>query len=158
MRTQLKITGLSLAAATIPGAQPTAGSASYSPAGTIAFASLAPRGWDLYVIDVQTQQSRRLTDHPALDYNANFSPDGRQIAFVSERDGNLELYTIGTDESGLRRLTTEFALDDHPAWSPDGQRLAFVSTRQSATMPGQAWNAVFVMNADGSGSKKAVAG
>jgi Tol biopolymer transport system component len=123
-------------------------------AGTIAFSSLAPRGWDLYVVDVQTRESRRLTDHLALDYNAAFSPDGQRIAFVSERDGNLELYTIRADGSDLRRLTDDFALDDHPVFSPDGQRLAFVSTREPAATPGQAWNAIYLMNADGSGVKR----
>lgn len=120
------------------------------PAGVIAFSSLAPRGWDVYLTDLQTRQSRPLTTHPALDYNAAFSPDGSQIAFVSERDGNMELYVMGTDGKGLRRLTNEFALDDHPCWSPDGKRLAFVSTRQPAKKPGQAWNAVYLRNADGS--------
>ncbi len=120
------------------------------PAGTIAFPSLAPRDWDLYVVDVQTRQSRRLTDHPALDYNAAFSPDGRTIAFVSERDGNFELYTIQRDGSNLKRLTANFAMDDHPAWSPDGKRIAFVSTRQPADKIGQAWNRIYVVNADGS--------
>src|SRR5262245_35728191 len=75
------------------------------PAGTIASASLAPRGWDLYITDLQTRQTRRLTDHPALDYNAAFSPDGKRIAFVSQRDGNMELYTVGLDGTGLKRLT-----------------------------------------------------
>jgi Tol biopolymer transport system component len=147
------ITGLALVAAPIVG-EPSGELAAGPPAGTIAFSSLAPRGWDLYVADVQTHESRRLTDRPALDYNAAFSPDGQRIAFVSERDGNLELYSIRVDGSGLRRLTDDFALDDHPAWSPDGRRLAFVSTRQPAAAPGQAWNAVYIMNADGSGVKR----
>jgi Tol biopolymer transport system component len=149
MRTLLLIAGLTLAVLPLPAAEP-----ADVPAGTIAFASLAPRGWDLYVTDTQTKQTRRLTDHPALDYNAAFSPDGRQIAFVSERDGNLELYVIGRDGGGLKRLTNDYALDDHPAWSPDGKRLAFVSTRQPSDTPGRAWNAVYVMNADGSGVER----
>src|SRR5262249_48676609 len=92
--------------------------------------------------------------HPALDYNAALSPDGKQVAFVSERDGNMELYLIGRDGAGLRRLTEEFALDDHPAWSPDSKRLAFVSTREPADKPGRAWNAVYVMNADGTRTRR----
>jgi Tol biopolymer transport system component len=120
------------------------------PSGTVAFASLAPRGWDLYLVDVETHQTRRLTDHPALDYNAAFAPDGDTIAFVSERDGNLELYTVHCDGSAPQRLTNEFALDDHPAFAPDGRRLAFSSTRQAAEKPGQAWNAIYVMDRDGS--------
>src|SRR5262249_23788488 len=124
------------------------------PVGTIAFSSLAPRGWDLYLTDLATSQSRRLTDHPALDYNAAFSPDGQAIAFVSERDGNLEIYRVNRDGSALKRLTKEFALDDRPTWSPDGKRIAFVSTRQPAEKPGQAWNALYLMNADGSGVQR----
>jgi Tol biopolymer transport system component len=151
MRTFFLITALVLAAAPLRSAEP---AGPRPPAGTIAFASLAPRGWDLYVTDVPTGQSRRLTDHPALDYNAAFSPDGRHVAFVSERDGNLEIYTARADGSGLRRLTDDFALDDHPAWSPDGKHIAFVSTRQPAAKVGQAWNAVYVMNADGSGVRR----
>ena len=148
------IAGLLLASSPGKAAKPAGGPAARLPSGTIAFSSLAPRGWDLYVSDVQTQKSRRLTDHPALDYNAAFSPDGQGIAFVSERDGNLELYSIRSDGSDLRRLTDNFALDDHPAFSPDGQHLAFVSTRQPAAVPGQAWNAIYCMKIDGSGVKR----
>jgi Tol biopolymer transport system component len=135
------------AAGTAAGDEPR--KASLPPPGTIAFSSLAPRGWDLYVADLQSGQSRRLTDHAALDYNAAFTPDGRRVAFVSERDGNMELYCVGLDGSGPTRLTSEFALDDHPTWSPDGKRLAFVSTRQPHNDAGRAWNAVYVMQADG---------
>ena len=139
-----------LAVTALDGAKPPEGPAGKLPGGTVALSSLAPRGWDLYTTDIQTHRSRRLTDHPALDYNAAFSADGRRIAFVSGRDGNLEIYTMNADGSGLKRLTREFALDDQPAWSPDGGRIAFVSTRQPAPVPGQAWNSIYAMNADGS--------
>jgi Tol biopolymer transport system component len=119
------------------------------PGGTIVFSSVAPRGWDVYLFDVGTKKSQRLTEHPALDYNAAFSPDGQRVAFVSQRDGNHELYVVNRDGTGLKRLTRDFALDDHPAWSPDGKQIAFCSTRQPAKSPGKAWNAVYVMNADG---------
>ncbi|MGO9019636.1 MAG: hypothetical protein ACLQVJ_14930 [Syntrophobacteraceae bacterium] len=125
-----------------------------SPAGTIAFSSLGPRGWDIYITDANTRQTSRLTDSPSLDYNVVLSPDGNRIAFVSERDGNMELYSVRLDGSDLRRLTDNFALDDHPAWSPNGSRIAFVSTREPAHTPGKAWNAVYVMNADGSGVRR----
>jgi Tol biopolymer transport system component len=118
------------------------------PRGTIAFSSLAPRGWDLYQIDVDTRQARRLTDHDALDFNAAFAPSGDRLAFVSERDGNAELYSLALDGTGARRLTDDFALDDHPAWSPDGRRLAFSSTREPADTPGKSWNAVYVLDLD----------
>lgn len=125
-----------------------------SPEGTILFSSLAPRGWDLHLTHVQTQKSRQLTKHPALDYNASFSLDGKHLAFVSERDGNLELYRANSDGTHLKRLTHNFALDDHPTWSPDSKRIAFCSTRMPARTPGKAWNAIYVMNADGTNAQR----
>ncbi|MBX6316552.1 MAG: PD40 domain-containing protein, partial [Isosphaeraceae bacterium] len=124
------------------------------PVGTIAFASLAPRGWDLYRLDVANRREQRLTEHPALDYNAAFAPDGDRLAFVSLRDGEAEIYTIQADGSEPRRLTTQFALDDRPAWAPDGRRLVFSSTRQPADRAGRAWNALYVMDADGSNVRR----
>ncbi len=122
------------------------------PSGTIAFASLAARDWDLFLTD-GSETETALTDEPALDFNAAFAPDGQQIAFVSERDGNMEIYRAGIDGAPATRLTDNFALDDHPTWSPDGSRIAFVSTRQPAPA-GQAWNGVYVMQADGSNVRR----
>jgi Tol biopolymer transport system component len=148
MRTTSVLAALALAAG-LPAAIPHTGRAADDrPTGTIAFSSLAPHGWDLYLTDVESRQTRRLTDHAALDFNAAFAPDGSRIAFVSERDGNAELYVIGADGLGLRRLTELFALDDRPAWSPDGRRIAFSSTRDAAEEPGRAWNAVYVMEVE----------
>lgn len=124
------------------------------PRGTIAFASQTPRGWDVYVAQVSTRKATRLTDVPALDFNAAPSPDGKRVAFISERDGNMEIYSMNPDGSDPKRLTNHFALDDHPTWSPDGKQLVFTSTRQPAERPGQSWNALYVMNDDGSGLKR----
>jgi Tol biopolymer transport system component len=154
MRTTPVMTALVLAAALAAAEPPTGRAGDERPTGTIAFSSLAPHGWDLYLIDVASHQTRRLTDHPALDFNAAFAPEGNRLAFVTERDGNAELYTIGVDGTGLRRLTDSFALDDHPAWAPDGRRIAFSSTRQPADQPGRAWNAVYVRGADGANPQR----
>jgi Tol biopolymer transport system component len=148
MRPLLALACSLLSVALLPAAGPPAASTE-RPAGIIAFSSLAPRGWDLYLHDRETGRTRRLTDHPELDYNAAFAPDGKHLAFVSQRDGNPELYTLGIDGTRPKRLTRVFALNDHPSFSPDGKRIAFVSTRQTAR-PGQAWNAVYLMNRDGS--------
>jgi Tol biopolymer transport system component len=148
------MTALVCACGLLGAALPGIGAEEDRPSGTIAFSSLAPRGWDVYVTDVESHETRRLTDHPALDFNAVYAPDGSRLAFVSERAGNAELYTMRADGTGLKRLTEEFALDDHPSWSPDGRRIAFVSTRESAEKPGMAWNAVYVMDAGGGSPKR----
>jgi putative membrane-bound dehydrogenase-like protein len=124
------------------------------PAGTVAFSSLAPRGWDVHLHDRETGKTTRLTDHPANDYNAVLTNDGRKLAWVSERDGNAELYAANADGTGARRLTDAAAYDDHAAWSPDGRSILFSSTREPASADGQAWNALYVMSADGHGVQR----
>src|SRR5262245_41785552 len=102
MRTLLVLTMLAPALS----ADPPRKFAPKTPAGTIAFSSIGPRSWDIYLTDLQTLQTRRLTDHAALDYNATFSPDDKQLIFVSEREGNPRLFVIQRDGTGLKRLTS----------------------------------------------------
>jgi TolB protein len=60
----------------------------------------------------------RLTDNPAIDGQANWSPDGTQIVFSSDRDGNYEIYFMNADGSGQTRLTDNPAGDEIPVWQP----------------------------------------
>jgi Tol biopolymer transport system component len=104
--------------------------ASYDPAWSpdgrlIAFVSERDGNAELYVMNADGTNPRRLTDHTAVDRDPAWSPDGTRIAFSSERDGNAEIYLMGTDGTGLARITASPAPDGHPAWSPDGNRIAF---------------------------------
>src|SRR3954447_10656919 len=150
----VSLAGLALISGSLPTVAWPAEAGEATPDGTIAFSSLAPRGWDLYRLEIGTGEIRRLTRHDALDFNASFAPDGNRIAFVSERDGNPEIYVLDPAGSSPRRLTDCFALDDQPRFSPDGRRIAFCSTRQPTNVPGRAWNAIYVMAADGSNPRR----
>jgi Tol biopolymer transport system component len=95
----------------------------------LTYSSYRPAGWDLYLYASPGSEPRRLTDHPALDYEAAFSPDGRWIVFTSERDGNPSLYVLDLEaEDPPRLLVRSDAMQDQAALSPDGRWLAFVST------------------------------
>jgi TolB protein len=95
----------------------------------IAFASFSPLNSDIFIADGDGRNPKPLVAHPALDYNASFSPDGRWIVFTSERNGSADIYRVRADGSGLERLTAHPAFDDQAAVSPDGRWLAFVSSR-----------------------------
>lgn len=89
--------------------------------------------WQIYIMNKDGGNIRRVM-HDA--YNNNFidwSPDNRKIAFVSDRDGNEEIYIINTDGTGLKRLTNNPARDIHPYFSPDGMKILFSSTRANGT-------------------------
>lgn len=96
---------------------------------TILYQSNRTGKWQLYVLDIASATSKRITKD---DYNNNF-PDwngsNEWIAFVSDRDGNEELYMMKADGSHLQRLTSDPERDIHPYFSPDSKYLLFNSTR-----------------------------
>lgn len=73
----------------------------------------------LFVLDVATGVTRRLTKPPLWAHFPAWSPDGEQIAFSGVTDGRdvYNTHVINRDGSGLRQLT-DFDLTPagHPAW------------------------------------------
>ena len=96
------------------------------------------------------------------------SPDGRRIAFEYAYGGlkfiaGVEWIVVGSvavmnaDGSDVRQLTQlqrpPTSSEDHvPVWSPSGKQIAFV--RLNSTAKPQNRQAIFVMNADGSGVRR----
>ena len=121
----------------------------WSPDGReIAFASLHDNQRDIYVTNIDGDQVRRLTNHPAEDHAPAWSPDGRRIAFYSNRDHQAGIFVVDADGANLKRLTIGF--HDYPTWSPDGTRIA---VWVAGDPPG-----IGVMRASGRGLKVIVEG
>jgi dipeptidyl aminopeptidase/acylaminoacyl peptidase len=87
---------------------------------------------NLWIVDVESGDLRRLTFGRSRDEQPAWSPDGRRICFVSNRhaDADLtwrrDLYLIDADGGAVTRVSggrgdRYFA---HPAWSPDGAWIA----------------------------------
>jgi Tol biopolymer transport system component len=104
--------------------------------------------WDLFAMDTDGGNVRRLTRGPLQETNPTWSPDGSSIAFAQqERNGNWVIYKMKADGSSRTRLTDDRASSQEPAWSPDGSRIAFI--RQAGA---RAY--VTVMKTDGSGLRR----
>lgn len=92
---------------------------SWSPDGTrLAFASTVDGNWEIYTTGFDGSDLRRLTDHPARDWDPAWSSDGAWIAYVSDRSGNGDIYLVRADGSEEYRLTASDAVEMFPAWRP----------------------------------------
>ncbi len=131
MKTHIKILAILLSiVASTDGINDAAAADIATDPGQIVFSSLRPGNWDLFYFSNPGATPRRLTDHPGLDYEATFSPDGRWVVFTSERRGHPDLYVI--DLKGDRRprlLIDNDAMEDQAVISADGKTLAFMSTQ-----------------------------
>lgn len=84
---------------------------------------------DVYIMNPDGTEQVNLTQHPAEDLSAVWSPTGEKILFTSDRRGARDLYVMNPDGSNVRRVfkfkTTEWRTD--PTWSPDGKQFAYES-------------------------------
>lgn len=114
-------------------------SPAWSPDGTrIAFSRATADSFaNLYVMNADGSDIRRLTEYPSNDLNPCWSPDGTQIAFSSRREGSPseDIHIIDVDGHRVTRIAWEEVRDLGPAWSPDGTRLA-ISAAVRVTIAG----------------------
>ena len=107
--------------------------------GQIAFVSRRDGNPEIYVMDANGKNQRRVTNHPGDDRSPAWAPDGKRIVFVSDRDGHVhpihgsptsEIYVIDADGRNPQNLTNSPYNDRDPSWSPDGKRVAFTALRE----------------------------
>ena len=76
---------------------------------------------EIYIIDDNGKNLRRLTNHPAWDSEPAWLPDGRHIAFNSDRDKDVHIYTMDLAGKNIKQIMDS---NGRPAISPDGQWIA----------------------------------
>lgn len=97
---------------------------------------------EIYVMNTDGSDVKRLTFNTMFDGEASFSADGGKIVFSSGRDGNAEIYVMNADGTNQKRITNSLGSDSHPSFSPDGTKIAFMSDREGGLE-------IFTMNSDG---------
>jgi serine/threonine protein kinase len=92
------------------------------------FMSNRTGNWQIFVIDLETQQWQRVTDTGVYDYHPRFSPDDSRIVFSSNVSGERHIYLMEADGSNWQQISHGND-DSYPMYFPDGQSILFMSSR-----------------------------
>ena len=97
----------------------------------ILFTSTRDGNREVYVMNPDGSEQVNLTQHPADDLNAVWSPSGDRILFVSDRQGTRarDLYLMDADGLNVRRVFKRKITADrtNPTWAADGEQFAYWS-------------------------------
>ena len=100
------------------------GTGSYLPTGLVGL----QEGSEIWIIDVQSGESRNLTPSWGTSYRPAWSPDGKRLAFYSDKHKTAQLWIweVGEDEPRLAsdvRIQPFLSRAQPPLWTPDGTRI-----------------------------------
>ncbi|MBT8404283.1 MAG: PD40 domain-containing protein [Gemmatimonadetes bacterium] len=88
---------------------------------------------NLWVFDLESEESRQITDEEFLIGSWDVAPDGEQIALTARyqnrrNDAYLnEIYLADVDDGELRRITENGAPEGGVSWAPDGSTILFTA-------------------------------
>jgi TolB protein len=105
---------------------------------------------ELYIVDYDGFNPRRVTVNSSLNILPAWRPDGQALAYVSYRQGSPLVYLAKIFEGqSIANLTGEKADSQafSPAFSPDGKSLAFASNRAGSMD-------IYVAGGDGSNPRR----
>ena len=101
---------------------------------------------NLFVMDLRSKATTRLTDTQVIDTAPSYSPDGTRISFESDRGGKQQIYIMAANGGEAQRISFGEGAYSTPVWSPRGDYIAF-------TKQGGGQFAIGIMKTDGSGER-----
>ena len=96
---------------------------------------------DLWLVDADGKDLRRLTSHKAADSNPRWAPDGKSIWFVSARSESSQVWRIAIDGGEAEQITEQPLDVGNLVVAPDGLHIAFtMEVFQDCNTPGETKN------------------
>jgi Tol biopolymer transport system component len=117
--------------------------------GKILFVSQRDGNLELYSMNADGSQQKRLTNTKQNEQCADWSPDGSQIVY--SRTDDFQIYTMAADGSRQKKISSGNNITSNPSYSPDGKRIAYASLQRSGNTVKQA--NIRLVNANGSNGK-----
>ncbi len=108
----------------------------------IAFVSDKTGKKELYVMDYDGQNPKKLTADRSICMSPAWSSDGKFLAYVSYKDRNPDLFGLDMETGRRWKISGFEGLNISPAWAPGSKRLAASLSRDGGAE-------IYIMNKDG---------
>lgn len=109
----------------------------------IAFASKRDGNFEIYTVNDDGADLKRLTNSKNDDLKPQWSTDGAKILYLSKKGKEFTVRVMNNDGSGQVELARNCVSDYQPLWSPDSTKILFVAKVKSK-------NTICTVGADGS--------
>jgi TolB protein len=94
----------------------------------IAFASDRTGAFEIWLMDWDGSNQRRITAHNGLSILPSWAPDNERLAYTSFARGTSDMYVINRRGGGRIRVPTALGLNTSATFSPVGNDIAFVGS------------------------------
>ena len=150
------VTGVSAGTVTITAREPASGLTTEARVtvqgialtGRIAFVSDRDGATEIYVMDADGGNVRRLTADGMRKDEIAISPDGRKVAYAARGTGKWQIFTIDIDGTDRRQLTDNGRDNWRPSFSPDGRTLVYFSSVSGGN------DEIYIMSEDGGNGQR----
>ena len=102
---------------------------------------------EIYTMDFDGENQRRITSSRTLSLAPDWSPDGTKLVYQSYEKDTPGLWLIGKDGTDKRPIPVPTQLNASPSFSPDGRTIAFCGSVRGNTE-------IFTVQTDGSSLKR----
>lgn len=108
----------------------------------IAFTSKRNGNFEIYTVNEDGTDLKRLTNTRVDESAPQWSPDGSKLLYLAQKGGKHEIWSMNSEGGGEVKLAADCIANNLPLWSPDGSKIVFLAKYKSR-------KAVFVVNSDG---------
>jgi TolB protein len=88
---------------------------------------------DIWMVDSDGENARRLTNDNSIVYSPDLSPDGSHLLYVSYVNGGPVAYEKDLESGAVQTVSAEEGLNVTPVYSPDGRHILYARTEGDHT-------------------------
>ena len=95
----------------------------------IAFVSREGGNKELYLMDYDGKNSRKVTANGSINLSPRWSPDGKKLLYTSFQGGRASIYVKGLATFDEKKLIDSEDMNTGGSWSPTGKEIVFSLSR-----------------------------